>query len=196
MSITINITSDKKALKPTVVPFQVGGGQVSFGCGDSAHPAVTYIVPNGARDVTARGGVAEHRSCQGADAVCDGRRADGDRERNDYGAGPELGGEVSGEWPGRAGAEGNVHDRSGEGAGAGGQYGGGFYRCREGGDVCRFRGWRDRALPVAGLWSLRCAGEIASATVPLNSKVGVEKAKFDGPIKATWAKGKLTVSVE
>jgi hypothetical protein len=39
-------------------------------------------------------------------------------------------------------------------------------------------------------------GEIASATVPLNSAVAVEKARFDGPIKATWLKGKLTVSVE
>src|SRR5580704_9938864 len=28
LSITINITSDKKALTATVVPFQVGGGQV------------------------------------------------------------------------------------------------------------------------------------------------------------------------
>jgi len=26
--------------------------------------------------------------------------------------------------------------------------------------------------------------------------VGVEKAKFDGPIKATWSKGKLTVAVD
>jgi len=30
----------------------------------------------------------------------------------------------------------------------------------------------------------------------LNSKVGVEKATFDGPIKATWSKGKLTVAVD
>src|SRR5882757_6965454 len=83
-----------------------------------------------------RGGVAKHRSCQGADAVCDGRGTDGDRERNDYGPGPELGGEVPGGRQGGAGAEGDVHDRSGEGTGADRQYGRRFHCCREGGDVC------------------------------------------------------------
>ena len=65
LSITINITSDKKALTPTIVPFQVGGGQVNFGCEDTAHPAVTYTVPNGARDATA---VAEWRNIDHAKA--------------------------------------------------------------------------------------------------------------------------------
>ncbi len=87
LSITINITSDKKTLKPTVVPFQVGGGQVNFGCEESAHPAVTYTVPNGARDVTAEA-----------------------------------------EWRNTDHAKGQTQSS---------------------------RGWRDRALLVAGLWFLR-----------------------------------------
>jgi hypothetical protein len=54
LAIMINITASQKTLRPTVVPFEVGGGQVQFGCGESAHPAVTYNVPRGARDVAAR----------------------------------------------------------------------------------------------------------------------------------------------
>jgi hypothetical protein len=42
-----------RVLAPLTVPFQVGSGQVNFGCGDSAHPVVTFNAPAGAREINA-----------------------------------------------------------------------------------------------------------------------------------------------
>jgi len=195
LSITINITSDKKALKPTVVPFQVGGGQVSFGCGESAHPAVTYLVPNGARDVTAE---AEWRSTDHA------------RGQTQFAtvAGQTViaSGTITGQnrnWAGKC-----------AGSGRGELVLRGTYTIDQEKEpeqvVNTVAGFISAGkeetfvIPgVAGSSATSCrivvsstAGEIASATVPLNAKVGVEKPKFDGPITATWSKGRLTVAVE
>jgi hypothetical protein len=195
LSITINITSDKKTLKPTVVPFQVGGGQVSFGCGDSAHPAVTYIVPNGARDVTAEAewrntdhakGQTQFATVAGQTVIASGTITGQDRA-----------------WTGKCPANGRGElvlkgtytiDQEKEPVQLVNTVAGFIAAGKE----------ETFAIPgVAGSSATRCrivvssaAGEIASATVPLNARAGVEKAKFDGPIKATWAKGKLTVSVD
>jgi hypothetical protein len=195
LSITINITSDKKTLKPTVVPFQVGGGKVSFGCGDSAHPAVTYIVPNGARDVTAE---AEWRNIDHA------------KEQTQFAmvAGQTViaSGTITGQdrnWVGKCPATGRGElvlkgtytiDQEKEPVQV----------VNTVADFIAAGKEETFVIPgVAGSSATRCrivvssvAGEIASATVPLNSKVGVEKAKFDGPIRATWSKGKLTVAVD
>ncbi len=195
LSITINITSNKKTLTPTVVPFQVGGGQVSFSCGDSAHPAVTYTVPNGARDVTAQ---AEWRN-------------------TDHAKGQSQFATVAGQ---TVIASGTItgQDRNWVGKCAGNGHGElmlkGTYTIDQEREPVRVvntvagfiaAGKEETfTIPgVAGSSATRCQivvssvhGEIASATVPLNSAVALEKAKFDGPIKATWAKGKLTVSVE
>jgi hypothetical protein len=195
LSITINITSDKKTLKPTVVPFQVGGGQVSFGCGDSAHPAVTYTVPDGARDVTAEAewrntdhakGQTQFATVAGQMVIASGTITGQDRT-----------------WTGKCPANGRGElvlkgtytiDQEKEPVQVVNTVAGFIAAGKE----------ETFVIPgVAGSSATRCrivvssvVGEIASATVPLNSKVGLEKAKFDGPIKATWAKGKLTVAVE
>jgi hypothetical protein len=195
LSITINITSDKKAVKPTVVPFQVGGGQVSFGCGDSAHPAVTYVVPNGARDVTAEAewrntdhakGQTQFATVAGQTVIASGTITGQDRN---------WAGKCSGTGRGELVLKGTYTiDQAGEPVQVVNTVAGFISAGKE----------ETFVIPgVAGSSATRCrivvsstAGEIASATVPLNSKVGVEKAKFDGPITATWAKGKLTVAVE
>ncbi len=195
LSITINITSDKKTLKPTVVPFQVGGGQVNFGCEESAHPAVTYTVPNGARDVTAEAewrntdhakGQTQFATVAGQTVIASGTITGPDRN-----------------WVGKCAASGRGElvlkgtytiDQEKEPVQVVNTVAGFIAAGKE----------ETFVIPgVAGSSATRCrivvssvAGEIASATVPLNSKVGVEKAKFDGPIKATWAKGKLTVAVD
>ena len=195
LSITINITSDKKTLKPTVVPFQVGGGQVSFGCGDSAHPAVTYTVPNGARAVTAQAewrntdhakGQTQFAMVAGQTVIASGTITGQDRN-----------------WVGKCPA-----------SGRGELVLKGTYTIDQEkepeqvvntvADFIAAGKEETFVIPgVAGSSATRCrivvssvAGEIASATVPLNSKVGVEKPKFDGPIRATWSKGKLTVAVD
>ena len=195
LSITINITSDKKTLKPTVVPFQVGGGEVNFGCGESAHPAVTYTVPNGARAVTAEAewrntdhakGQTQFAMVAGQTVIASGTITGSDRN-----------------WAGKCAASGRGElvlkgtytiDQERE-------------RVQVVNTVAGFiaAGKEETfVIPgVAGSSATRCrivvssmTGEIASATVPLNSNVGVEKPKFDGPIKATWAEGKLTVAVD
>ena len=124
-------------------------------------------------------GVAKHRSCQGADTVCDVRGADGDCERNDYGTGPELGWEVPGDWARRTGPEGTYT----------------INQEREPVQVVNTvpifiaAGTEETfVIPrVAGSSATRCrivvssvAGEIASATVPLNSEVGVERGSSMG----------------
>jgi hypothetical protein len=195
LSISINITSDKPTTVPVVVPFQVGGGQVSFGCGDSAHPAVTYAVPNGARDVTAQ---AEWRNTD---------HAKGQTQATTI-AGPMViaSGTITGQdrnWVGKC-----------PGIGRGELVLKGTYTIdqekepeRVVNTVAGFiaAGKEETfVIPgVAGSSATHCQivvssveGEIASATVPLNSAIAKEKPKFDGPIKAAWAKGKLTVSVE
>jgi len=195
LSITINITSDKKAMKPTVVPFQVGGGQVSFGCEDTAHPAVTYTVPKGARDVTAEAewrntdhakGQTQFATVAGTMVIASGTITGQDRN-----------------WVGKCVGSGHGElvlkgtytiDQEREPVQVVNTVAGFIAAGKE----------ETFAIPgVAGSSATDCqivvsstAGEIASATVPLNSKVGVEKPKFDGPIKATWSKGKLTVSVD
>jgi hypothetical protein len=195
LSITINITSDKKTMKPTVVPFQVGGGQVSFGCGDSAHPAVTYVVPNGARDVTAAAewqntdhakGQTQFATVAGQTVIASGTITGQDRN---------WAGKCPGTGRGELVLKGTYTiDQEKEPVQVVNTVAGFISAGKE----------ETFVIPgVAGSSATRCrivvsstAGEIASATVPLNSKVGVEKAKFDGPITATWAKGKLTVAVE
>jgi hypothetical protein len=195
LSITINITSDKRTLKPTVVPFQVGGGQVSFGCGDSAHPAVTYVVPNGARDVTAEAewrntdhakGQTQFATVAGQTVIASGTITGQDRN---------WAGKCPGTGRGELVLKGTYTiDQEREPVQVVNTVAGFIAAGKE----------ETFAIPgVAGSSATRCrivvssaAGEIASATVPLNSKVGVEKAKFDGPIKARWAKGKLTVAVD
>src|SRR5258708_1891072 len=176
LSITINITSDKRTLKPTVVPFQVGGGQVSFGCGDSAHPAVTYVVPNGARDATVAGQTV----------IASGTITGEDRN---------WAGKCPGTGRGELVLKGTYTiDQEKEPVQVVNTVAGFISAGKE----------ETFVIPgVAGSSATRCrivvssvAGEIASATVPLNARAGVEKAKFDGPIKATWAKGKLTVAVD
>jgi hypothetical protein len=178
-----------------VVPFQVGGGQVSFGCGDSAHPAVTYTVPNGARDVTAEAewrntdhakGQTQFATVAGLTVIASGTITGQDRT-----------------WTGKCPANGRGElvlkgtytiDQEKEPVQVVNTVAGFIAAGKE----------ETFVIPgVAGSSATRCrivvssvAGEIAAATVPLNSKVGVEKAKFDGPIKATWAKGKLTVAVD
>jgi hypothetical protein len=195
LSITINITSDKKTLKPTVVPFQVGGGQVSFGCGESAHPAVTYLVPNGARDVTAEAewrntdharGQTQFATVAGQTVIASGTITGQDRN---------WAGKCPGTGRGELVLKGTYTiDQEREPVQVVNTVAGFISAGKE----------ETFVIPgVAGSSATRCrivvsstAGEIASATVPLNSKVGVEKAKFEGPITATWAKGKLTVAVE
>jgi hypothetical protein len=195
LSITINITSDKKTMVPVVVPFEVGGGQVSFGCGDSAHPAVTYTVPDGARDVTAQ---AEWRNTD---------HAKGQTQVTTI-TGPMViaSGTITGEdrnWVGKC-----------PGTGRGELVLKGTYTIDQENEPVRVvntvagfiaAGKEETfVIPgVAGSSATHCQivvssveGEIASATVPLNSAIATEKPKFDGPIKAAWAKGKLTVSVE
>jgi hypothetical protein len=195
LSITINITSDKKTLKPTVVPFQVGGGAVSFGCGDSAHPAVTYTVPNGARDVTAE---AEWRNTDHAKGQTQFATVAGNIV---IASGTITGQDRS--WTGKCPASGRGElvlkgtytiDQEREPVQVVNTVAGFIAAGKE----------ETFVIPgVAGSSATHCrivvssvAGEIASATVPLNSKVGVEKSKFDGPIKATWSKGTLTVAVD
>jgi hypothetical protein len=195
LSITINITSDKKTLTPTVVPFQVGGGQVSFGCGDSAHPAVTYVVPNGARDVTAEAewrntdhakGQTQFATVAGSTVIASGTITGQDRN---------WAGKCLGTGRGELVLKGTYTiDQEKEPVQVVNTVSGFIAAGKE----------ETFVIPgVAGSSATRCrivvssaAGEIASATVPLNSKVGVEKATFDGPIKATWSKGKLTVAVD
>ena len=195
LSITIKITSDKKALKPTVVPFEVGGGQVNFGCGESAHPAVTYTVPNGARDVVAH---AEWRNTDHAKGQTQSATI----------AGQTIiaSGTITGE------------DRNWAGSCAGGGHGElvlkGTYTIDQEGEpvqvVNTVTGFitagkeQTFVIPgVAGSSATRCEivvasaqGQVASATVPLNAMVAVEKPKFNGPIQARWSQGKLTVAVE
>jgi hypothetical protein len=195
LSITINITSDKKTLTPTIVPFQVGGGLVNFGCEDTAHPAVTYTVPNGAHDVTA---VAEWRNTDHAKGQTQFATVAGNMVI--------ASGTITGEdrnWVRKCPASGHGElvlrgtytiDQEKEPVQVVNTVAGFIAAGKE----------ETFAIPgVAGSNATRCeivvsstAGEIASATVPLNSRVGVEKPKFDGPIKASWAKGKLTVSVD
>ena len=66
--------------------------------------------------------------------------------------------------------------------------------------ACAFVRSRKRLLYSKEVWKVSIDSprkvKFVNATVPLNAKVGVEKPKFDGPIRATWAKGKLTVAVE
>jgi hypothetical protein len=195
LSIGINITSDKKTTVPVVVPFQVGGGQVSFGCGDSAHPAVTYTVPNGARDVTAQ---AEWRNTDHAKGQTQVATIAGQMVI--------ASGEITGQdrnWVGKC-----------PGIGRGELVLKGTYTIDQEKEPVRVvntvagfiaAGKEETfVIPgVAGSSATQCQivvssvdGEIASATVPLNSAIGKDKPKFDGPIKASWAKGKLTVAVE
>jgi hypothetical protein len=195
LSIAINITSDKKTLVPVVVPFEVGGGQVSFGCGDSAHPAVTYTVPNGARDVTAQAewrntnyakGQTQVATIAGQMVIASGTITG--QDRNWVGKCPGIGrGELilKGTY---------TIDQEKEPVRVVNTVAGFIAAGKE----------ETFVIPgVAGSSATHCQivvssveGEIASATVPLNSAIAKEKAKFDGPIKAAWAKGKLTVSVE
>jgi hypothetical protein len=195
LSIAISITSDKRALTPVTVPFEVGGGQVSFGCGESAHPAVTYTVPTGARDVTARAEWrnADHAKEQSQSATVAGQMV-------------IASGAITGQdrnWAGKC-----------PGVGHGELMLTGTYTVDQAKEPVRVvntvsgfiaAGKEETfVIPgVAGSSATHCQivvssveGEIASATVPLNSAIAQEKPKFDGPIKAGWSKGKLTVSVE
>jgi hypothetical protein len=54
-ALTVNIVfrGSHVRTQPLAVPFQVGSGQVNFGCGESAHPVVTFNVPLGAREINA-----------------------------------------------------------------------------------------------------------------------------------------------
>jgi hypothetical protein len=195
LAITIKITSDKRALKPAVVPFQVGGGQVSFGCGESAHPAVTYTVPNGARDVTAE---AEWRNADHAKGQTQFATVAGNMV---IASGTIMGQDRN--WAGKC-----------PGIGRGELVLKGTYTIDQerapvqvvhtvAGFIAAGKEETFVIPGVAGSSATHCQivvssvdGEIASATVPLNSAATVEKAKFDGPITATWSKGKLTVSVQ
>jgi hypothetical protein len=195
LSITINITTNKRALKPTIVPFEVGGGQVSFGCGELAHPAVTYTVPNGARDVAAHAewrdtdhakGQTQSAAITGQTVIASGTITGQDRN-----------------WVGKC-----------TGAGHGELVLKGTYTVDQEDEpvqvVNTVTGFitagkeQTFTIPgVAGSSATHCQivvssvdGEIASATVPLNAAAAVEKAKFNGPIQATWSKGNLMVSVE
>jgi hypothetical protein len=195
LSITINITSNQRALTSTVVPFEVGGGRVSFGCGESAHPAVTYTVPSGARDVAAHAewrdtddakGQTQSATIAGQTAIASGTITGQDRN-----------------WLGKC-----------AGAGHGELVLKGTYTIDQEGEpmqvVNTVTGFitagkeQTFTIPgVAGSSATHCQivvssadGEIASATVPLNAMAAVEKPQFNGPIQATWSKGKLMVSVE
>ncbi|MCU1225769.1 MAG: hypothetical protein JWQ42_3862 [Edaphobacter sp.] len=195
LSITINITSNKRTLKPTIVPFEVGGGEVSFGCGESAHPAVTYTLPKGARDVAAHAewrdtdhakGQTQSAAIAGQMVIASGTITGQDRN-----------------WVGKC-----------MGAGHGELVLKGTYTVDQEGEpvqvVNTVTGFitagkeQSFTIPgVAGSSATHCEivvssvdGEIASATVPLNAMAAVEKPKFNGPIQATWSKGKLMVSVE
>lgn len=50
---TIVFRGSHRPLQPLRVPFQIGSGQVNFGCAEFAHPSVSYIVPPGAREINA-----------------------------------------------------------------------------------------------------------------------------------------------
>jgi hypothetical protein len=50
---TIVFRGSRNVLEPMRVPFQVGSGQVNFGCRESAHPSVSTNLPAGARGVNA-----------------------------------------------------------------------------------------------------------------------------------------------
>jgi hypothetical protein len=53
LSANIVFRGSHRILTPLTVPFQVGSGQVNFGCGDSAHPVVTFNPPASAREINA-----------------------------------------------------------------------------------------------------------------------------------------------
>lgn len=53
--------------QPLTVPFQTSSGQVNFGCGDSAHPTVTFNVPQGARQINATSHWANTDNSKGQD---------------------------------------------------------------------------------------------------------------------------------
>jgi hypothetical protein len=42
-----------RTLTPLTGPFQVGSGQVNFGCGELSHPVATFNVPAGTREINA-----------------------------------------------------------------------------------------------------------------------------------------------
>ena len=56
-----------RVLTPLTVPFQAGSGQVNFGCGESAHPVVTFNAPPGAREINATAQWANTNNVKGQD---------------------------------------------------------------------------------------------------------------------------------
>jgi hypothetical protein len=54
-ALTVNIIfrGSHVRTQPLTTPFQVGSGQVNFGCGESAHPVVAFNAPPGAREINA-----------------------------------------------------------------------------------------------------------------------------------------------
>lgn len=53
IAVSILFRGSHATTQSLTVPFQIGSGQVNFGCGESAHPVVNFNAPQGAHDINA-----------------------------------------------------------------------------------------------------------------------------------------------